>query len=91
MQNQYNPTTQYPAVAGQFYPSDRVALAQEVDTLLRKAQQAIPDEVVSRPKALIVPHAGYIYSDAGAAAAYVRLSLHAEKIQRVVVFGPAHR
>ncbi|MDE2208220.1 MAG: AmmeMemoRadiSam system protein B [Betaproteobacteria bacterium] len=45
----------------------------------------------SRPKALIVPHAGYVYSGAIAAAAYARLADGREPIRRVVLFGPTHR
>jgi AmmeMemoRadiSam system protein B len=43
------------------------------------------------PKALIVPHAGYIYSGAIAATAYVTLRPHAAQIRRVVLLGPTHR
>ena len=43
------------------------------------------------PKALIVPHAGYIYSGPVAATGYVRLRSVADSVQRVVVMGPSHR
>ncbi len=91
MKNQHNTITQPPAVAGQFYPADRITLTQEVDALLSKAQQALPNRAPTRPKALIVPHAGYVYSGAGAAAAYVRLLPYAAEIKRIVLFGPAHQ
>ena len=44
-----------------------------------------------RPKALIVPHAGYFYSGRVAAAAYAQLAPYASEIKRVIMFGPAHR
>ncbi len=50
-----------------------------------------PVAAASRPKALIVPHAGYVYSGAIAAAAYARLADAGEPIRRVVLFGPTHR
>jgi AmmeMemoRadiSam system protein B len=43
-----------------------------------------------RPKALIAPHAGYIYSGSVAAAAFATLSGWARSITRVVLIGPAH-
>ena len=43
------------------------------------------------PKAIIVPHAGYIYSGQTAAIAYARLSASRKTINRVVLLGPVHR
>lgn len=43
------------------------------------------------PKALIAPHAGYMYSGAVAASAYARIRSARGKITRVVLLGPAHR
>jgi len=75
-----------PAVAGLFYPADAQQLGREVKQLLATAQ--LQD---FKPKALIVPHAGYIYSGAIAASAYAGLSSVAATIRRVVLLGPAHR
>ncbi|MDE2389501.1 MAG: AmmeMemoRadiSam system protein B, partial [Betaproteobacteria bacterium] len=75
-----------PAVAGLFYPADARQLGQEVKHLLATAR--LHD---LKPKALIVPHAGYIYSGAIAASAYASLSSAAATIRRVVLLGPAHR
>ncbi len=75
-----------PAVAGLFYPDDPLLLQQQLDTLL--AQES---PLEARPKALIVPHAGYIYSGPVAASAYTQLVPIREQIQRVVLLGPAHR
>ena len=78
--------TRPPAVAGMFYTGDPGALASEITTLLAEAHPQ-----AARPKALIVPHAGHIYSGPIAAQAYALLApLHAT-ITRVVMFGPAHR
>lgn len=78
-----------PAVAGMFYPGAAATLREAVDRLLAGAQtSAAPAE--RPPKALIVPHAGYIYSGPTAAAAYATLAPHAGAIRRVVLLGPAH-
>ena len=74
------------AVAGQFYPSDPDRLQKQVSDLL--ANIAMP--VKGIPKALIAPHAGYIYSGAVAAAAFATLQSGAQAITRVVLIGPAH-
>jgi AmmeMemoRadiSam system protein B len=79
--------TRQPAVAGAFYPADPITLAEEVAALLAAAFAA-PAEI---PKALIVPHAGYIYSGPIAASAYARLKPARATIRRVVLLGPSHR
>jgi hypothetical protein len=76
-----------PAVAGTFYPARPRELEQMVDDLLAGAP--IPNEA-SLPSALVVPHAGYVYSGPVAATAYARLSNAAASISRVVAFGPVH-
>lgn len=78
-----------PAVAGTFYPARADVLAHTVDTLLAAAPPPAPGAAC--PKALIVPHAGYIYSGAIAAAAFARIAPFADRITRVVLVGPAHR
>jgi uncharacterized protein, PH0010 family len=77
-----------PAMAGYFYPADPVLLRNELGQMLAAVPET-PD--ASAPKALIVPHAGYIYSGPIAATAYARLVSAAGKIRRVVLLGPAHR
>ncbi|NNF97613.1 MAG: AmmeMemoRadiSam system protein B [Halobacteria archaeon] len=79
-----------PAVAGMFYPAGKTELHQSVDTYLQDALSTHPeqDEV---PKAIIVPHAGYIYSGPIAASAYARLLPARDQIQRVILLGPSHR
>jgi MEMO1 family protein len=74
-----------PAVAGQFYPGDPEQLRGVVTSLLA---QAAPAD--GRPKALIAPHAGYVYSGAVAAAAFASLRERGAAITRAVVIGPAH-
>lgn len=75
------------AVAGRFYPADPAQLQHEVAHLLASA---CGDPTAPVPKALIVPHAGYIYSGAIAASAYARLSALRGRIRRVVLLGPSH-
>jgi len=78
-----------PAVAGTFYPAQPERLVESVDALLG----AIPAESgeAAVPKALVVPHAGYMYSGAIAARAFARIRPGASAIRRVVLLGPAHR
>jgi AmmeMemoRadiSam system protein B len=54
-------------------------------------QTHAPGPQCSRPKALIAPHAGYVYSGPIAGHAYARIAAEAEQITRVVLLGPAHR
>lgn len=79
------------AVAGSFYPADAQSLAFEVEAMLGDAKTWRPAEQPPLPKAVIVPHAGYIYSGPIAAAAYARLEAGRGVIRRVVLLGPAHR
>lgn len=78
------------AVAGAFYPGQGPTLADTVQTLLDRVKPDA-DRHAALPKALIVPHAGYIYSGATAALAYARLSAGRQTIRRVVLLGPVHR
>jgi AmmeMemoRadiSam system protein B len=80
-----------PAVAGLFYPADPRQLAHDVQQLLAQARANAPRPFDLIPKALIAPHAGYIYSGAIAATAYAALSPIAARIRRVVLLGPTHR
>jgi len=76
------------AVAGTFYPYPRQALEKEVGLLLEQAKPASRGVL---PKAIIVPHAGYIYSGQTAAVAYASLSELRDTIRRVILLGPVHR
>lgn len=73
------------AVAGMFYPAGARELQNTVEEMLAAAA---PTE--AHPKAMIVPHAGYIYSGPVAASAY-RLLQQRPEISRVVLLGPSHR
>jgi hypothetical protein len=77
------------AVAGMFYPGDARALTAELDELLGGVEQ--PEPRLGFPKALIVPHAGYIYSGPVAARAYEELAPARGIVRRVVMLGPVHR
>jgi AmmeMemoRadiSam system protein B len=81
-------TIRHPAVAGSFYPGQASVLLNDVMTLLAAAR---PPASAGLPKALIVPHAGYIYSGATAAQAYASLAVGRHTIRRVVLLGPVHR
>ena len=72
-----------------FYPGDARALASEVDDLLGGVSELAPR--LGYPKALIVPHAGYIYSGGVAARAYDELVPARGSVTRVVLLGPTHR
>lgn len=76
-----------PAVAGMFYPAAAEELGADIDRMIAGA--AAPSG--PPPKAIIVPHAGYVYSGPIAAAAYGLLRPARGRVQRVVLLGPAHR
>jgi len=76
-----------PAVAGLFYPDRPAELRDAVSDYLAQA----PAAAAAPPKALIVPHAGYVYSGAVAAAAYSQIAHRRSQIRRVVLIGPSHR
>src|SRR4051812_28363267 len=76
------------AVAGTFYPGEARSLISEVDDLLGGVE---PAPRLGFPKALIVPHAGYIYSGPVAARAYDDIAPARGIVRRVVLLGPVHR
>src|SRR6202163_5152523 len=78
------------AVAGLFYPGAPPALKASVRALLDAPPRPAATDAEC-PKALIVPHAGYIYSGPIAASAYARLVPGRSLIRRVVLLGPVHR
>jgi MEMO1 family protein len=77
------------AVAGSFYPGDPATLAAEVTSYLAGAPHGPIG--LRAPKAIIAPHAGYMYSGPIAASVYSRLAPLRGRVQRVVLAGPAHR
>lgn len=79
-------STRRPAVAGTFYPAEAAELRRVVTALLAEAAAAA-DGLPAR--AIVGPHAGYVYSGAVAASAYAALDLEAN-LRRVVLLGPSH-
>jgi AmmeMemoRadiSam system protein B len=80
-------TTRPAVLAGIFYPAEAGELRAAVAGFLADANPSGSPP----PKALIVPHAGYIYSGAVAGKAYERLKAAADGIRRVILLGPTHR
>ena len=80
-------TVRTPAVAGLFYPADSAELHAQVRHFLNQVEPSAEPP----PKAIIVPHAGYVYSGPVAASAYARLMAARDAISRVVLLGPSHR
>lgn len=80
-------TIREPAVAGMFYPGNADELHEIVQQMLQQADK----EKLTPPKAIIAPHAGYIYSGPVAATAYASLEQVRDVIERVVLLGPSHR
>ncbi len=86
-----------PAVAGRFYPDEEGTLERTVRELLEPARSPGIGEseedakAGSGPKAVIAPHAGYVYSGPVAASVYARLAPLRDRVKRVVLLGPAHR
>ena len=79
-----------PAVAGLFYPGEADILQQQIRTFLRDAAEPQINPT-HPPKAIVAPHAGYIYSGPIAATAYAYLKPLASTIERIVLLGPSHR
>ena len=71
---------------GQFYPASSEDISSLLKELLDKTSS---NEIL--PKALIAPHAGYIYSGEIAANAYKTLLNHKDKIENIILLSPAHR
>ena len=84
-----------PAVASLFYPGEAAELKQNLREMLDEASEAEdPNEDLPADqylKALIVPHAGYVYSGTTAARAYHLLRKNRDDFRRVIILGPAHR
>jgi hypothetical protein len=76
-----------PAVAGSFYPADPEELAATVDRMVQAAHVTARTEHLG---AMIVPHAGYVYSGEVAASAYRRLFDQGRTVKTAVVLGPNH-
>lgn len=74
------------ACAGRFYPADPAELRAQVTTYLAEAR-INPGRL---PKAIIAPHAGYIYSGPVAGSVYARLAAGEGVIRRVILVGPSH-
>ncbi len=80
-------TVRPPAVAGQFYPAE----PQRLRAMVRGFLDQAPISEMTKPKAIIAPHAGFIYSGPVAASAYAQLAKNAAGVHRVILIGPAHR
>ena len=79
-------TIREPAVAGTFYPNDPAVLTSMIDSYL-----AGDNEVTECPKAIIAPHAGYVYSGPIAGRVYRDIAAGRGQVSRVVLMGPSHR
>lgn len=84
------PPVRQPAVAGAFYAGQEQTLSASVNTLLATATRQV-GSAAPAPKAIIVPHAGYMFSGATAALAFARLAAGRHTIHRVILLGPVHR
>lgn len=83
--------TRYPAVAGTFYPGESQNLKSMVHSFLAKAPETDKSQT-KRLRAIIAPHAGYIYSGPTAGYAYRQLEqLDPNTHWKVILLGPAHR
>ena len=75
-----------PAVSGGFYPASPAKLQREVDEFMDEAGAV---EAPGRIIALVVPHAGYMYS--GRTAGYAYKEIRNKKFDTVILIGPSHR
>ncbi|MCX6921658.1 MAG: AmmeMemoRadiSam system protein B, partial [Verrucomicrobia bacterium] len=74
------------AVAGRFYPANPTELRDLINGMLSQ----VPPATGPGPKALIAPHAGYLYSGPIAASAYARFIPARDLITRIILLGPSH-
>lgn len=100
IKNNTSQTIRYPAAAGMFYPSDPKDLEGEVGVLIFEAKERLLKKAKKKDKkeskhkilrAIIVPHAGYIYSGPVAAEGFAmlsRFSMHDH--WKVILIGPSH-
>jgi len=77
--------TRHAAVAGVFYPGNKKELESMINNFLKNVSDI---KIKNEPKALIVPHAGYVYS--GQVAAYAYSLLKKYKKQKIILLGPSH-
>jgi AmmeMemoRadiSam system protein B len=80
--------TRAPAFAGMFYSDKPQELAAAVKTYVA---EAAPPATPTPPKAVVVPHAGYIYSGPIAGTAYASLASRGGQVERIILLGPSHR
>ena len=76
-------------MAGHFYPADPEELHRVVEAAVADARRPRPGPAAA-PKALVAPHAGYVYSGPIAASAWARAIPLRGRVERVVLVGPAH-
>ncbi len=76
-----------PAVAGMFYPSDPSLLLSMIDDFLK---QSVDFQLNGKLRAIVVPHAGYVYSGIVAAAGYKLVKQHMNEFDKVILLGPSH-
>lgn len=81
-------STRQPAVAGQFYPADPDRLRRDVQQYIDRA--SLP-EGLGKVRAVIAPHAGYVYSGTTAGYAFKALKQLSNEPHTVFLLGPAHR
>ncbi|MFA5357888.1 MAG: AmmeMemoRadiSam system protein B [archaeon] len=74
--------------AGQFYPADAEELSKMIDDLLLAGEEKSAKNISKRIRAIVVPHAGYVYSGEVAASAYD--SIKASKVKKIILLGPSH-
>jgi len=80
----------HPAVAGMFYPANEAVLKKDIHSYLDENTKSMDVSKII-PKAIVVPHAGYVYSGPIAASAYKLLIPLKHLIKRVVLLGPSHQ
>lgn len=79
------------AVAGSFYPADAVTLREMIEAFIADTDTSPTQGETQPTKAIIAPHAGYLYSGPIAASAYAHIQQQNQRISRVVLLGPSHR
>jgi len=81
-----NPCDRRPAVAGTFYPDKPEELQKEVEKFF---EEAVPPKDGGNVQAIIVPHAGYVFSGQVAASGFNQIDPH-KKYKRIFIIGSSH-
>lgn len=84
--SQNKPTDRQPVAAGRFYPADKEILTKDISRLFENCKKSYNNEIV---RAIISPHAGYVFSGKIAASAYASIPENT-LFKNIFIIGSSH-